>query len=91
MFLGTSASLRKALHIREPVHSFCQSPLTFPHPILPSSLPLQISDLPAWAQPAFAGFEKLNRIQSRIYPTAFNSNENILVCAPTGELGPGSV
>ena len=26
----------------------------------------------------------LNRIQSRIYPTAFNSNENILVSAPTG-------
>lgn len=27
---------------------------------------------------------KLNRIQSRIYPTAFGSNENLLVCAPTG-------
>ena len=26
----------------------------------------------------------LNRIQSRIYPTAFGSNENILVSAPTG-------
>ena len=26
----------------------------------------------------------LNRIQSRIYHTAFYSNENILVCAPTG-------
>lgn len=26
----------------------------------------------------------LNRIQSRIYHTAFNSNENLLVCAPTG-------
>ncbi len=26
----------------------------------------------------------LNRIQSRIYPTAFGSNENLLVCAPTG-------
>ena len=26
----------------------------------------------------------LNRIQSRIYPTALNSNQNMLVCAPTG-------
>lgn len=26
----------------------------------------------------------LNRIQSRIYPTALNSNQNLLVCAPTG-------
>lgn len=26
----------------------------------------------------------LNRIQSKIYDRAFNSNENVLVCAPTG-------
>lgn len=26
----------------------------------------------------------LNRIQSKIFPTAFGSNENVLVCAPTG-------
>jgi activating signal cointegrator complex subunit 3 len=26
----------------------------------------------------------LNRIQSRIFPTAFESNQNLLVCAPTG-------
>lgn len=26
----------------------------------------------------------LNRIQSRIFPTAFTSNQNLLVCAPTG-------
>ena len=26
----------------------------------------------------------LNRIQSRIYGAAFGSNENLLVCAPTG-------
>ena len=26
----------------------------------------------------------LNRIQSKIYPTAFGSNENVLVSAPTG-------
>ncbi|EIE24813.1 Sec63-domain-containing protein [Coccomyxa subellipsoidea C-169] len=37
-----------------------------------------------WAQLAFTGYKKLNRIQSRIYPTAFGSNENLLVCAPTG-------
>jgi len=43
-----------------------------------------ISDLPSWAQKAFQGYESLNRIQSRIFPTAFESNENVLVCAPTG-------
>jgi malate/lactate dehydrogenase len=31
------------------------------------------------------GYKTLNRIQSRIFTTAYTSNENILVCAPTGE------
>ncbi|KND04164.1 ATP-dependent RNA helicase BRR2 [Spizellomyces punctatus DAOM BR117] len=43
-----------------------------------------ISDLPEWAQGGFAGAKSLNRIQSRIYPTAFNSDDNMLICAPTG-------
>jgi replicative superfamily II helicase len=42
------------------------------------------SDLPDWAQPAFAGMESLNRVQSKVYPTAFNEDENLLICAPTG-------
>ncbi|GJP66452.1 hypothetical protein CLOP_g23384 [Closterium sp. NIES-67] len=37
-----------------------------------------------FAQKAFEGFQTLNRIQSRIYQRAFYSNENLLVCAPTG-------
>jgi len=43
-----------------------------------------VSALPPWAQPAFAGMSSLNRIQSRIFPAAFQSNVNLLVCAPTG-------
>lgn len=45
---------------------------------------VEISAMEDWAQLAFAGYKTLNRIQSRIYKTAFHSNENILVCAPTG-------
>lgn len=33
---------------------------------------------------AFEGYKQLNRIQSRIFSTAYHSNENLLVCAPTG-------
>ena len=33
---------------------------------------------------AFPGYKTLNRIQSRIFPAAFGTNENLLVCAPTG-------
>lgn len=50
----------------------------------PGEVLVQISELPHWAQLAFEGYESLNRIQSRIYPSAFFSNENLLVCAPTG-------
>jgi activating signal cointegrator complex subunit 3 len=50
----------------------------------PGEARVTIADLPAWARPAFAGYEALNRIQSRIFPAAFRSNENLLVCAPTG-------
>lgn len=43
-----------------------------------------IDRLPKYAQPAFEGFKTLNRIQSRLYKTAIESEENILLCAPTG-------
>ncbi|CAM9806285.1 unnamed protein product, partial [Choristocarpus tenellus] len=43
-----------------------------------------INELPDWAQTAFKGTEKLNRIQSKMYEAAMLSPENMLVCAPTG-------
>mmetsp|Transcript_11324 Transcript_11324/g.39302 ORF Transcript_11324/g.39302 Transcript_11324/m.39302 type:complete len:1241 (-) Transcript_11324:3157-6879(-) len=49
------------------------------------SIPLTpISSLPEWVQPAFEGMKTLNTIQSKIRPTALESSENILLCAPTG-------
>lgn len=42
-----------------------------------------ISSLPSWAQEAFT-VPRLNRVQSRLYPTAFGTDEPILLCAPTG-------
>jgi replicative superfamily II helicase len=38
----------------------------------------------AWARPAFPGYKSLNRIQSIIFDTGYKTNENLLVCAPTG-------
>lgn len=43
-----------------------------------------ITDLPFWAQAAFKGATNLNRVQSRLYPIAFGTDEPILLCAPTG-------
>lgn len=44
----------------------------------------RIDSLPQWAQPAFAGLEHLNLVQSTVYDSAFNSSQNMLLSAPTG-------
>ena len=46
--------------------------------------PVLISSLDPYAQKAFPGYTSLNRIQSIVFPVAYASNENMLVCAPTG-------
>jgi pre-mRNA-splicing helicase BRR2 len=43
-----------------------------------------ITSLPKYAQPAFEGYPTLNRIQSRLCNTALDTDENVLLCAPTG-------
>ena len=45
---------------------------------------VQIVNLPKYAQAAFEGYSTLNRIQSRLCDAALKSDENLLLCAPTG-------
>ena len=46
---------------------------------------VSISSLPQWARSAFPSYmTHLNRIQSKLYKTAYVSPQNLLVCAPTG-------
>jgi pre-mRNA-splicing helicase BRR2 len=42
------------------------------------------SELPDWARQGFGSAKELNRIQTRCFPTAFNNDGNMLICAPTG-------
>lgn len=42
-------------------------------------LQIEIKELDDFAQAAFHGYKSLNRIQSHIYQTTYNTNENILV------------
>ncbi|KAF9443271.1 Sec63-domain-containing protein [Macrolepiota fuliginosa MF-IS2] len=44
---------------------------------------IPISALPAWAREAFT-VPRLNRVQSKLFPVAFGTDEPILLCAPTG-------
>lgn len=43
-----------------------------------------VDKLPKYVQPVFDGFKTLNRIQSRLWKTALETDENLLLCAPTG-------
>lgn len=48
---------------------------------------LPVSTLPHWAREPFicVGVEKLNPVQTKVYPLAFEQHDkNLLVCAPTG-------
>ncbi|KAI1265819.1 Sec63 Brl domain-containing protein [Xylariaceae sp. FL1019] len=45
---------------------------------------VNISDLDGLCRRTFKGYKALNRMQSLVYPVAYKSNENMLICAPTG-------
>lgn len=45
---------------------------------------IPISEMDSLSRGAFPGYKSLNRLQSVVYPLGYGSNENLLVCAPTG-------
>ncbi|TFK55802.1 Sec63-domain-containing protein [Heliocybe sulcata] len=45
---------------------------------------ISVAELDDLAAGSFPGYKSLNRVQSIVYPTAYGSNENLLICAPTG-------
>uniref|UniRef100_H3CHL6 Activating signal cointegrator 1 complex subunit 3 n=1 Tax=Tetraodon nigroviridis TaxID=99883 RepID=H3CHL6_TETNG len=59
-------------------------PPSQPMPVGLEENPVYISDLDQIGQLVFKGVKRLNRIQSIVFETAYNTNENLLICAPTG-------
>lgn len=45
---------------------------------------IKVSDMDAIGQTVFCDIETFNNIQSEVYPIAYHTNENMLICAPTG-------
>ncbi|CBY00034.1 similar to activating signal cointegrator 1 complex subunit 3 [Plenodomus lingam JN3] len=45
---------------------------------------LEIRELDGLCQRTFKGYKTLNRMQSLVYPVAYKTSENMLICAPTG-------
>lgn len=42
-----------------------------------------LTKLPEWTRAAFT-VPRLNRVQSKLFPVAFGTDEPLLLCAPTG-------
>lgn len=51
--------------------------------VFPFQQLVSVEKLPKYAQAGFEGFKTLNRIQSKLYRAALESDENLLLCAPT--------
>ncbi|KAK9459314.1 Sec63 Brl domain-containing protein [Lipomyces oligophaga] len=45
---------------------------------------VEISSLDILCRETFIGYKTLNRVQSLVYPVAYGTNHNMLICAPTG-------
>ncbi|CAK8692210.1 U5 small nuclear ribonucleoprotein 200 kDa helicase-like [Clavelina lepadiformis] len=73
-------SYRKQRKGYEEVHV----PALKPKPFDDKEKLIAIDTLPKFSQAAFEGFKTLNRVQSKLCKTALESDENVLLCAPTG-------
>ncbi|XP_046658562.1 putative U5 small nuclear ribonucleoprotein 200 kDa helicase [Homalodisca vitripennis] len=73
-------SFRKQRKGYEEVHV----PALKPKPFGTEETLVAVEKLPKYVQPAFEDFKTLNRIQSRLHKSALESDENLLLCAPTG-------
>ena len=45
---------------------------------------IRIADMDGLCRNTFRGYKSLNRMQSLVYPVAYKTSENMLICAPTG-------
>lgn len=45
---------------------------------------VKVKELDFLCQGTFKNYKALNKMQSLVYPVAYNTNENMLICAPTG-------
>ena len=59
-------------------------PPSNPIPVKTSERLIPITELDPLCAGSFPGYSSLNRIQSIVFPTAYGTNENLLICAPTG-------
>ncbi|KAK7927081.1 Sec63 Brl domain-containing protein [Apiospora marii] len=52
--------------------------------IAPGRRLLPVAEMDGLCRRTFKGYKALNRMQSLVYPVAYKTSENMLICAPTG-------
>jgi pre-mRNA-splicing helicase BRR2 len=62
------------IHVPEPEKRVAQ----------PDDVVVYIAGLPQWTHPVWGKTERLNPVQSKVFPIAFQTDEPMLLCAPTG-------
>ncbi|KAI0200356.1 Sec63 Brl domain-containing protein [Astrocystis sublimbata] len=55
-----------------------------PGTLWPGHTLVKISEMDGLCRRTFTGYKTLNRMQSLVYPVAYKTSENMLICAPTG-------
>ncbi len=45
---------------------------------------VEVAEMDGLCKRTFKGYKSLNRMQSLVFPVAYKTNENMLICAPTG-------
>ncbi|KAH8681476.1 Sec63 Brl domain-containing protein [Xylariales sp. PMI_506] len=55
-----------------------------PGTLAPGRRLLPIAEMDGLCRRTFKGYKTLNRMQSLVYPVAYRTSENMLICAPTG-------
>ena len=59
-------------------------PRSQPLPFRTNERLITLDEMDVLCRGAFHQYQTLNRLQSAVYPMAYKTNENLLVCAPTG-------
>ncbi|KAG8920164.1 hypothetical protein FRC01_000892 [Tulasnella sp. 417] len=69
------------------VDELCEEVIVPPSRPIPPKIDerlIPVAELDPLPRSSFPGYTTLNRMQSIIYPTVYKTNENLLICAPTG-------
>ncbi|KAJ9082208.1 putative steryl acetyl hydrolase mug81 [Entomophthora muscae] len=59
-------------------------PITKKAPTRSNEKTITLAMMDSLCKESFKGYASLNRVQSIVYPIAYQTNENMLLCAPTG-------